>query len=99
VLFDPALAEVIAVDEGDFFRSVGVSTFWLPNVQPGRVMVGHSQQGRGEGASGRGTLALLRLRATRPGTLQLSFDAARPADAINDPLPFQTAGAAVAIRP
>lgn len=99
VLHDPSLAEVVSVDEGGFFRSAGINTVWLPNVQPGRVIVGHSQFGRGETPTGSGTLALLTLRALAAGTLDLRFEGLTPRDPINDPLPVRSQDARVTIQP
>lgn len=84
--YDPSLAEALRVTEGEFFRSAGVNSMFLPSVQPGRIIIGHSQFGSTSAASGSGVLVRATFRALAAGSLTLGLDNVSLSDRTNDAL-------------
>ena len=89
VVFDPAVLRVVSAVEGDFFRAAGASATFIPNIQPGRLIIGHSQSPGSQSVSGTGSLAILTLEALAPGETTLRFDRVALADRTNDPVATQ----------
>ncbi len=73
--FDPTLLEIQDVREGPFMGSDGMSTAFMYSVDEirGRIVIGLSRIGSGEGISGSGTLVEIQLTGRLPGTSPFAF--------------------------
>jgi hypothetical protein len=74
VVFDPAFVEIVDVQEGDFLRRAGRSTFFQHEVRGGRLVLGASLVGTGPGTEGSGTLAILVVQGKAPGRSALRLE-------------------------
>jgi len=76
VNYDPALLEFVDAQEGSFLGQSGQSTVfsYSPNSAAGQVVVGNKQGTGGAGASGSGSLFLLRFRGKAPGAAKLELN-------------------------
>lgn len=88
--FDPALMRVGAPSEGDFFRQAGASSLFLPDVQPGRLIIGHTQFGGSEAVTGQGVLAVIPIEALAAGEVRLTFESVAITDRANEPVSFRS---------
>lgn len=84
--FDPALLRAGDPTEGDFFRNAGAASLFLPDVQNGRIIVGHSQFGGSEAVTGQGLLAQIPIEALAPGEVRLYFENVAISDRANEPV-------------
>jgi hypothetical protein len=77
VSYDPDVVVYESADEGVFLNENGSETTLfavaLENATPGRLVVGLSRLGDGEGASGSESLVTLRFRAVAPGTSSVTL--------------------------
>jgi general secretion pathway protein D len=99
LVFDPNLLRVVSVSEGSFFRAQGANTLFIPEIQPGRVIIGHSQFGGSESVSGSGVLATLTVEGVAPGSVSIAFENAAILDRIRDRVPFRTEGTSLRVIP
>ena len=69
VSYDPAVLELVGINEGTFLKQGGQSTVFSssPNRTTGQVIVGYKQGIGGEGASGSGTLFNLTFKSITTG--------------------------------
>ncbi|MBN9409210.1 MAG: general secretion pathway protein GspD [Burkholderiales bacterium] len=79
VAFPSQMLDVLEVTEGDFFRQSGGATSFTHAVNPatGRISVGVLRSDA-TGATGRGSLVKLKLRAKNPGPIELGIANLRP---------------------
>jgi general secretion pathway protein D len=92
--YDPQRVAFQGAREGAFLAPAGNTTFMTSaDDVTGRVMVGYSVLGAGQGVSGQGTLCVLTFRALAPGTASFSFSNAsvRSASRGVQPASFQPA--------
>jgi general secretion pathway protein D len=73
ITYDPQLLEYVGAAEGSYMNADGTATTFQATAANGRVLVGLSRFGRGEGAEGAGTLATFQFRALAPGNGVLAF--------------------------
>ena len=99
VLFDPAVLRIVSAVEGDFFRAAGVSSTFIPNIGPGRLIVGHSQFSGSQSVSGSGTLMVITFEGVAPGDATLTFDRVALADRTNDAVPAQAGSLLLRVTP
>jgi len=99
LVHDPTLLRVVSVTEGSFFRTQGANTLFIPEIQPGRVIIGHSQFGGSESVSGSGVLATLTVEGAAPGTVSLAFENAAIFDRVRDRVTFRTEGTSLRVMP
>jgi general secretion pathway protein D len=73
--FDPTLLDIQDVREGMFMRSDGRPTAFMYSVDDirGRIIIGLSRIGPGDGADGAGTLVEISVQGRQPGTSPLAF--------------------------
>lgn len=73
VSYDPAVLELLSINEGDFLKQEGETTVFSssPNHATGQVIVGYKQGSDGRGVSGSGTLFSLNFRALASGNARL----------------------------
>ena len=76
VKYDPAVLELISINEGSFLKQDGQTTVFSssPNRTTGQVIVGYKQGTGGQGASGSGSLFNLSLRAVAAGETRLEVN-------------------------
>lgn len=94
--FDPQLLQVVAVQEGDFFKQGGAAISFNQRVDPaqGKVFVATVRQstaGNDAGVNGTGRLVTVSFKAIKPGAakLQLLSASPEPAPAVALPLPIE----------
>jgi len=73
ITYDPQLLEFVGAAEGSFMNADSRPTTFQATAANGRVLVGLSRFGRGEGAEGSGTLATFQFKALAPGSGVLAF--------------------------
>ncbi|MEM9290248.1 MAG: secretin N-terminal domain-containing protein [Acidobacteriota bacterium] len=71
--FDPRQLEVQSVEAGSFLGAEGESLILGDTSEAGRLLLGASQLGAGEGASGSGTLATVVFRSLEIGNAEIAF--------------------------
>ncbi len=76
VKYDPAVLELLSINEGDFLKQGGQTTVFSssPNRTTGQVIVGYKQGTGGNGASGSGALFNLNFRSLAAGETQLEVN-------------------------
>jgi general secretion pathway protein D len=76
VRYDPAVLELVNINEGEFLKQDGQPTVFSnsPNHTSGQVIVGYKQTNGGKGASGSGTLFTVDFRAIAAGKTQLEVN-------------------------
>ncbi len=89
--FDPKLLEVVAVQEGDFFKQGGASTNFSHRVDPkeGKVFAAAVRQAAGSGdggVNGKGSVVMVTFKARKPATTRLQLLSATPEPALSQPL-------------
>jgi len=74
--YDPALFDLVRVEEGDFLKQGGATTVFTTSPLAGRgeVIVGYKQGVGATGASGDGLLFRIMLRAKAPGSGSVRLD-------------------------
>ena len=94
--FDPQLLQVVALQEGDFFKQGGAAINFNQRVDPaqGKVFVATVRQstaGNDAGVNGTGHLVTVSFKAIKPGAakLQLLSASPEPAPAVALPLPIE----------
>jgi general secretion pathway protein D len=76
VSYDPALLELVNINEGTFLKEDGQSTIFSssPNRTTGQVIVGYKQGIGGQGASGSGDLFNLSFKPIAVGETKLEIN-------------------------
>ena len=97
VTFDPAIVRIVSAVEGDFFRSAGATSAFIPSPSPGRLIIGHSQIQSPQSVTGAGTLAIVTLEGLAPGETTLTFEHVSLADRTNDAVPTQASNLLVTV--
>lgn len=100
VSYDPALLELVGVEEGSFLAQGGQSTVFShsPNSATGQVVVGYKQGVGGPGASGSGQLFTLRLRAKAAGTARIELNRINFRDPSGNRLTVQPSAVSVTVK-
>lgn len=99
VRFDPRLVLAGQPTEGGFFRQAGANSLFLPDVQAGRIIVGHSQFGGSQSVSGTGVLAVIPIEALAPGEAVFALENVAVSDRAADAVPFRIEELRVRITP
>ena len=76
IKYDPAILELVSINEGDFLRMDGQPTVFSssPNRATGQVIVGYKQGTGGKGASGSGILFNLNFSSIAAGETKLEVN-------------------------
>jgi general secretion pathway protein D len=76
VSYDPAVLELVSINEGTFLKQDGQSTVFSssPNRTTGQVIVGYKQGTGGKGASGSGSLFNLNFKPIAAGETKLEIN-------------------------
>jgi general secretion pathway protein D len=98
--FDADLLAAEAVVTGDFLGGDDVAKVLSDSSRPGRIVLGASRLGEGEGVTGRGTVATVRFRAVGSGATRVRFVESRAMDArLQSVAPLRAATAEVIVVP
>ncbi len=91
VLYDPAIVQLLSIDEGDFLSSTGL-TFFIPgsidNTAGLASFTANTLLGAVSGASGTGILAIFNFQPIAVGTTSLDISNVLLLDSNLDPIPF-----------
>jgi general secretion pathway protein D len=76
VKYDPAVLELVSINEGSFLKQSGQATVFSssPNRTSGQIIVGYKQGTGGEGASGSGPLFNLNFKSIAAGEARLEVN-------------------------
>ncbi len=76
VSYDPAMLELVSINEGDFLKQEGQTTVFSssPNRTTGQVIVGYKQGTGGKGASGSGLLFSMNFKSIAAGQTRLEVN-------------------------
>lgn len=100
VNYDPALLDFVESQEGTFLGQAGQTTVfsYSPNSAVGQVVVGNKQGSGGPGATGNGTLFVLRFRGKAPGSAKVELNRINFRDPAGKRLAVEPATADIVIR-
>ena len=100
VKYDPALLDLVDLQEGDFLGQKGQSTVFSssPNRTTGQVIVGYKQGIGGTGASGSGSLFSLKFKAKGTGAAKVELNRINFRDPSGVRLPIDPAVTEVSIK-
>ena len=87
VAYDPTRVEVVAVAAGEFLGGAGEREVLADLSRPGEIWLGASRLGDRPAVAGRGTVAVLRVRAIAAGVAELAIASAAPLGPDLSPLP------------
>jgi general secretion pathway protein D len=76
VSYDPAMLELVSINEGEFLKQGGQTTVFSssPNRTTGQVIVGYKQGTGGKGASGSGLLFSINFKPIAAGQTRLEVN-------------------------
>ena len=100
VSYNPAVLELVGVEEGGFLKQGGQATVFShsPNPSIGQLVVGYKQGVGGAGASGSGTLFALRFRGKAAGVSKIEINRINFRDPAGTRLAIEPAAVSIVIR-
>jgi multidrug efflux pump subunit AcrA (membrane-fusion protein) len=98
LLYDPAAIAFEGFEPGTFLDGMGITvTILVSEPQPGTVVIGQSRVGSVAGASGSGTMVVLRFTAVAPGRSTISIDNAGAFDSTGAEITLEFFGGDVTV--